>query len=214
MIKFQELKVDLSKNSEEVVIEKILKNLDNITWKRNMSSENELSGSVTINQYCFDYFKNSSMVAKLWIVKIENKLSVSNIVPHQSSQLSILEYNEILNNFVNSVLIKTGILYEVSKESPTAEDLLSKNSKESFFAFSNYANKSSGRYHPADEERWFKFIYATLKNKDELDSETVRNLLIDDGWDSETAYNLGKDYSYAYDAMKFVIIETERKVKR
>jgi hypothetical protein len=132
-------------------------------------------------------------------------LRISNIIPKISSQFSKEEYNSIVRNLGNSIEQNLPYLKcTLTKENITIDDILSKDSKDAFHAFSKTANRSTGHDHPCDEQRWFTFIYKTLLNKEHLDSEIIRNLLIEDGWDKEHALILSIDYDYAFDAMKYV----------
>lgn len=204
MIKFQEIKIDLTKESEKDIIDKITENLDKNVWERNFDSEKKLTQNATEIYYCFDYYNASKIYAKVWITRQEMTLWISNILPQTTNTFTMKEFNEIARLFSKSVLDKNNIEYSISKEVVEASDLLSEESLRYFQSFSRSANRSTGRSHPCDEERWFKFIYSTLKNGEKIDSGTLKNLLMEDGWDEETSFELSLDFEYGRDAMKFI----------
>ncbi len=82
------------------------------------------------------------------------------------------------------------------------EDLLSDESCRKFRKFSRTANKSTGRAHPSDEEKWLEFIYSILKNGEYLAIEDLRFFLQEDRWDEQTALELSLDYEYGYETHK------------
>ena len=93
----------------------------------------------------------------------------------------------------------------LSESEVTVKNFFCEESQIAFNQFSGFANRSTGRQHPMDEERWLFFLFSTLKNDEIADSETIRNFFLEDGWDEEQAYSLGYDYEYGVEAMKFAV---------
>jgi hypothetical protein len=62
--------------------------------------------------------------------------------------------------------------------------------------FSSLANKSTGRSHPLDEERWLDFIIAAHRGGRPLDPEQLSRWLIQvERWSDYIAQDLASDYS-------------------
>ncbi len=200
MKKFQELNIRMAESYKNT-IERLTSNMGN-KWKRNTESEENLFSISGTKQICIDYTGQNAPKSKLGLNKNEKGYYVTNIIPLDKSQLSIDEYNKVIGIFVKEVLHPANLQYELSKADITLEDLLTDESCKKFRTFSGTSDKSTGRSHPSDEEKWFEFIYSTVKNGEYLDLESLRFFLQEDGWDEQTAWDLSLDYEYGYEAMK------------
>ena len=98
------------------------------------------------------------------------ELKVNNIVPMEKNQLSIEEYNAVLQKFYEDIIIPyTASNREVYITEPSSDEfnpltVISHEALRKLEAFCNGANKSTGSSHPCDQERWFDFIWGK-KNK-------------------------------------------------
>lgn len=200
MKRFQELNIKMVESYKKT-IERLTSNLGN-NWKRNIESEANLFSMSGTKQICIDYIGQNAPKSKLWLNKNERGYYITNIIPQDKSQLSIDEYNKLIEIFVKEVLHSANIQYELSKANITLEDLLTDESCRKFREFSRTANKSTGRVHPSDEEKWLEFVYSTLKNGEYLDLEALRFFLQEDGWNEQIVWELSLDYEYGYEAMK------------
>jgi hypothetical protein len=79
MIEFQELEIELKETEAVSVIIKIENILDKGIWKRNKKSEIDLNKMSDSTQFCFDYYVDSQLYAKLWIAGNEVVLLVKTI---------------------------------------------------------------------------------------------------------------------------------------
>lgn len=190
------------KDSPHRTLDEIQSRLPN-DWKRDFDSEQNLFKMGGQRQACFNYIVGDVPVAKLWMAEGPNSLKVTNIIPQDKNELTIDEYNKIVQEFAKVVLEGSGLGFTLTKADLSLEDLLSEESVKSFRSFSHLANKSTGRAHPLDKKRWFAFIYSTLKNDEYIDPDSLQCFLIEDGWDSETAVELSLDYEYGFASMKF-----------
>lgn len=198
MKQFQDLELELQQNDSDT-ISLITKNIKT-PWSRNIEKEKEIA-AIT-NQICFEY-KTTNYDASLWLIERDNKLVVSNIVPNKLGQLLLEDYNSILNIFVEENIKPLKLHYNISKDEILITDLLSQESIEKLKLFSNNANKSTGRSHPLDEKRWFEFIFSMIKNKEYIEYDKFQYLLIELGWDIDSASNLVSDFEYGYDLIKY-----------
>jgi hypothetical protein len=200
---YQELHITIG-NTPSSTIEKISQNASS-GWERDTESEQKLASISGGNQFCFTYKAPPQDACQLWIVEHDNRLVVTNIVPLEKSELSISDYNRLLNHFVNSCLLSTEIKYSLSKENIDLSDILSEDSSQKFYAFSRAANKSTGHAHPLDEERWLEFIYSMVKHQEGIDPDELTYFLREDGWPKHTAFNLALDMEYGYRAIEFAL---------
>lgn len=84
------------------------------------------------------------------------------------------------------------------------EDFLSKETftLKALKKFSVAANKSNGRGHPADDERWMEFLIIAHQNNEPLTASQLRQWLIQEGrWPEEIASYLCSDYEYGRDLL-------------
>jgi hypothetical protein len=114
---------------------------------------------------------------------------VSNVVPIQQGELGVAGYNAALADFestvVSPIIRSSGI--ELVLDSATSSALK---------RFSSLANKSTGRSHPLDEERWLDFIISAHRGGRPLDPEQLLRWLIEvERWSDDIAHDLASDYS-------------------
>ena len=70
--------------------------------------------------------------------------------------------------------------------------------------FSVAANRTTGHSHPMDSERWKDFVCLAHRFRSELGvEELVRWLRDDEGWSDDKAWELGLDYEYSMDLLKY-----------
>lgn len=125
---------------------------------------------------------------------------VSNVVPIKQGQLGVAGYNGALVDFATTVVspvIKTsGIELVLTSADQTIEDWTDLATASALKRFSSLANKSTGRSHPLDEERWLDFIISANRGGRPLDPEQLSRWLIEvERWSDDIAYDLASDYS-------------------
>ena len=145
----------------------------------------------------FNYLGNKVDQAKVSIFCGQNArrqgyLKVGNIVPLRKNQLSIEEYNAVLDLFYEEIIVPNrsrlrGIEI-VGPESDVFDPLkyVSKEALRKLECFCNGANKTTGSSHPIDEARWFDFICQTVDDNQTFDFDTIYRFLMDeDYWDKK-----------------------------
>lgn len=148
---------------------------------------------------------------------MNGQLYVVNIVPIEKSQLSINEYNKILQKFYDDIIQpykKSGTSLNISELTSDKFDPLSEISESALRKLKKFcksANKSTGSSHPCDRERWFDFICQTVDDDRVFDYDKLARFLQDDNywgkkpedfigvigdfaWDKEKAYELASEY--------------------
>lgn len=131
---------------------------------------------------------------------------VSNIVPGEANELSKPQYNAILRAFyegyVRDHAARFGLTALLSKDQITSRDVLSEQNARLLGLFSAAANMSTGSSHPLDGRRWRDFLSNSFRAGEILDEETLRGLLLDEGWPEEQAYDLAGEYEAAMDVLR------------
>lgn len=142
----------------------------------------------------------------LWMFEDGEGYKVSNVVPINQGQLDVSGYNAALVDFASTVvspIIKSsGIELVLTSADQTIEDWTDPSTASALKRFSSLANKSTGRAHPLDEERWLDFIIAAHRSGRPLESEQLSRWLIEvERWSDEIAYELASDYSMGMDLL-------------
>ena len=145
----------------------------------------------------------------------EGYVRVGNIVPLEKDQLSIDEYNKILDLFyedrVKKYIEKNK---DINVRGPTSDkfeplEYISQEAMDKLSDFCDLANKATGSANPDDEKRWFDFICQTVDDKKVFDYDTLYRFLIDEefwgtkdvlgpmghfAWSEEMAEELAMEY--------------------
>lgn len=125
---------------------------------------------------------------------------VSNVVPIQQGQLDVAGYNAALVDFattvISPVIKSSGIELVLTSADQTIEDWTDLATASALKRFSSLANKSTGRSHPLDEERWLDFIISAHHGGRPLDPEQLSRWLIEvERWSDDIAHDLVSEYS-------------------
>lgn len=149
----------------------------------------------------------------------QGQLKVGNIVPLNKKQLTIDEYNAVLDLFYEEIIapnqlqLKNQGLTINGPESDAFDPLkyISGEALKKLERFCSAANKTTGSSHPNDEERWFDFICQTVDDDRFFDYDTIFRFLMDEeywgkkepssisaighfAWDEEHAAELASEY--------------------
>lgn len=156
----------------------------------------------------------------------QGNIKVGNIVPLRKNQLSIEEYNAVLDLFYKEIIVpnksKLQGIEIIGPESDIFDPLkfISKEALVKLQRFCNGANKTTGSSHPNDEERWFDFICQTVDDNQTFDFDTIYRFLMDEdywgkrvpgfigamghfAWDEEQAGKLATEYDNYVRILKF-----------
>lgn len=174
------------------------------------------------NYILADYIGNSAPHAEVSIYYgkeswREGYIKVGNIVPLEKNELSIDEYNNILDIFYSEIVESYCKLHkDIKVVGPTSEQFdplnyITEEALNKLTLFCNAANKSTGSSHPCDEERWFDFICQTVDDEKVFDCDTLFKFLMDEdywgkkekgffgvmghfAWDEQNAEELASEY--------------------
>lgn len=178
-----------------------------IPWERAYENE-ENSRYLGEVAYCFQRKEDSNLPAAGLSIfqKDASTWFIPNVVPIASGQLSYEEYNCIITEFYDSFLSpaseKHGIVVEITTGELRDEDVVGETPAKLLNVFSNCANKSTGSSHPMDRKRWFAFIVEASRSKNEIDTENLRRLLMQQGWSDESALDLVIEFEFGRDLIE------------
>ena len=136
----------------------------------------------------------------------EGIIKVGNIVPLNKYQLSIEEYNAVLDLFYVDIIApnqtKLHGIKVVGPESDIFDPLkyISAEALKKLERFCHCANKSTGSAHPSDERRWFDFICQTVDDGLVFDYDTILRFLMDEEyWGRKDARSIATIGQFAWD---------------
>ncbi len=145
----------------------------------------------------------------------QEHIKVVNIIPLQKGQLSIEEYNAVLDLFcaeiIASNLSKLNGIEKIILESDVFNPLryITMEALKKLERFCYNANKATGSSHPNDVERWLDFICQTVDDGQTFDSETIYKFLMDKdfwgifAWDEKHASELAMEYAICVRLLEF-----------
>lgn len=204
---FQNLYIDLNGHDIESFIGQLTKNCGK-NWKRAFERE-ENTKYFNEKAFAFEYIgENGLPNAGLTLFEKDQGIwYVPNIVPIESGQINVDEYNKLLIDFkeslVDPAVQNISIKVELTKDEVFLEDILGKVAADALKQFSFAANKSTGHSHPCDEKRWFKFLLAAQKSGKKLSFDILKATLIEQGWSEEYANDLASEFEYSQDLLDF-----------
>ena len=139
--------------------------------------------------------------ARLTLWRQPNGYKVVNIVPLETVRLTASEYNAVLSDFCENVILpaslEAGFEYETSKKFQSITDWTSEEAVRALHIFSSLANKSTGSSHPSDKERWLKFLLVVFDAPNRPDPGLLERWLIEaEHWPSEIANDLAIQYEF------------------
>lgn len=135
------------------------------------------------------------------------RLHVSNIFPLEVGQLSMGQYNLVLDEF--AALLRTHLPLgsqlnmNVTSDEAAITDWVSADAAECLRRFSDAANKSTGSAHPLDFRRWAHFLIQVHRERPTLDSASLSRWLVEElEWPPERADELTKEFEFARDLLE------------
>lgn len=135
------------------------------------------------------------------------RLHVPNIVSLDAGDLSIDQYNRVLNEFEDMLRVclppNSELDVRVTSDEAAITDWVSSDAADLLEHFSNLANMSTGAGHPLDFQRWARFLVQAHKEGAALHSSFLSRWLIEElRWPPDQADNLARDYQFARDLLK------------
>lgn len=205
---FQNLYIHLNGYDIETFVENLTKNC-NSKWKRAFERE-ENAKYFREKAFSFEYFGNEEL-PNVGLTLFENENGdwyVPNIIPLQIREISIDEYNKLLEDFksslVNPAIDNTPIQVELTASEISLEDVIGKEATDTLKRFSALANKATGNSHPLDKERWFEFLITAQKSEKKPSFELLKTTLMEQGWSEEFSDELAFEFENGKELLDFV----------
>jgi len=170
---------------------------------------NELKHSAEMHYYCFSCTEESHRAsAWVYLAKWTEEVRVSNILPRKTGQLSINQYNAILEEFAERFLrpaaAKTGVSVELSDAEADLENWMTRATADKLRRFSRAANKYPGAIHPADRDAWKEFLIAAHQEDSKLEPTMLSRWFTEvEDWPEESADKLVEEYQHARELLAF-----------
>lgn len=179
---------ELSFCGDKTELDRLAKDIYNVFPKEWIKPQ----GNSMLRDYiCADYVGEQAPHAEVSIYYGKDTwrdgyVKVCNIVPLQKNQLTIEEYNQLLDLFYNDIAKVYGQTHDdIKVVGPSSGrfnplDYISESALNKLTLFCNAANKSTGSSHSSDEERWFDFICQTVDDRRTFDYDTLFRFLQDE----------------------------------
>ncbi|OOV34833.1 hypothetical protein BV61_02040 [Candidatus Synechococcus spongiarum LMB bulk15M] len=151
---------------------------------------------------------NGNPPVRLYLLHESGRLHLSNIVPdygENGGQLSKRQYNQTLDKFAKMLqgLNDSQLEMDITSDDAAITDQISGEAENLLNSFSNLANQSTGSMHPADFQRWAKFLIRVHKEDASLREDFLSNWLVEElEWPQEWADRLASEYRFARDLLQ------------
>ncbi len=171
----------------------------------------------TENAACFKTKRKTLFEATVWVLISNEALRVTNITSEKNTDLSISNYNKVLNAFYDEFVsnyIDDTFNVNLSDENIDIADILDKKTLDKLKLWENTCNKNRPLDHFVDRTNWLNFIIEYYDNKDNLSpDELVKWLLEDCNWDTDVlrpiAQNLGEKFEFGIDLLNQYFLRHE-----
>jgi hypothetical protein len=202
---FKHLKIE-STDSQTLkdILSSIISGLPS-NWKLRSDLVNDYAKNVSKSKDeigCFESPIIGNQQGFVWFVIWEEELSIVNIVPTVSGELTFDEYNNILDAFyidcVSRPLTGKSVAVKISVGIYDIEALAGKNTFDALNKWENLCNHSTGNSHPNDFEHWADFVSIAFNEKSELTPDLLSRWLVEErNWkDEDLVSELMVDYEY------------------
>lgn len=208
---FKDLKIQ-SKDSQTLkdILSSVISGLPS-NWKLRTDLVEDYAKNVSKGKDeigCFESPIIGKQQGFVWFVIWEKELSIVNIVPTVSGELTFDEYNNILDVFYKDCVLNSltgkSVDVKVSGGIYDIETLAGKNTFNALNKWEKLCNHSTGNSHPNDFERWADFVSIAFNEKSELTPDLLSRWLVEErNWkDDDLVSELMLDYEYGLALLK------------
>lgn len=174
-------------------------------WRRDAEAEGGFAEVAGPDVEGFAFARTADGVAPatgILLMLEGDRLRVSNIVPLESGQISIRQYNAVLEEFAGLLGPELGrreaLRLEMTGDEVAITEWVSPEAAKLLQSFSVLANMSTGSSHPSDFARWAAFIIRVHKDGSRLDPDNLQRWLVEVlDWPQEKADELALEYEFA-----------------
>lgn len=154
------------------------------------------------NVACFKAKRKSLFESNIWLLVNNGVLTITNITSAEKPQLGIVDYNFVLNSFLNDFIIPNideTFSVNVSVEEQLLQNILDTETFEKLDLWERLCNKDMPIAHPLDYKRWIDFVITAHNNNCELSSQDLCQWLIEDRHWSHLYNDKITELSYLYE---------------
>ena len=198
-------------SGEHQAIEKLadyLRTLKSSSWHYDATKSNSYAsgiGEKAENAFSILFVTPSGRRVYIWMIRRGNTIDLTNITPVGAGQLSINEYNQIVDTLLVELKGNSGASFSVkaSKDNITLDDIAGKEVVDAFNAWLKTCNPSTGNIHPYDTARWNQFVILCHKMNCDLDNEYLERFLKEKSkfYDDGLISSLIHDYEYGLELL-------------
>jgi len=151
-------------------------------------------------------------VSDVFVIEVDDgTFEVSNIVPREQPQLSIGQYNAVLDEFCNRIVRpiaeEAGVVVELTPGHVELGQWLSGASEGKLRAFSEKAFKGNAASRGDDRRRWLDFVVTAHREGGRLPPRMLERWLVEvDGWYPEIAEELADEYRLGGEILSFAAL--------
>jgi hypothetical protein len=179
-------------------------------WRRDPGLEATVRGMVAGHTYvCFlrEGHPRYSPASVWMIYSPPGNLKVANVLSERFSELSIQDYNALLDDFHTNVIqpaaAAMGVPVRFTNGTMALQDLAPPSVVDKLRVFASSGNRASAAGHPQDFNRWLDFITEAHRRRCELPAQVLgRWLQEEEHWPRDTAERLAVEYEFARDLLK------------
>jgi hypothetical protein len=179
-------------------------------WERDRKKEADMTAAISGADQAIVFIRKPDADlpgGSLSLVVTADEARVGNVVPLKLGQLTMAEYNAILEDFLTSGLqplaAKLGLRLQTTAGIRPITDWLSEAAAEKLRRFSVAANQSTGSSHPSDYKRWLSFIIQAHRDGCALNAPLLRRWLQEvEHWPEDQAASLASEYDFGRDLLK------------
>ncbi|MCP4155382.1 MAG: hypothetical protein GY757_47090, partial [bacterium] len=182
---FRDITINANKEKFSPLLDCLEKKFTN-GWKRELATEEGAREFIETEFYYFACSAKDDREAAIvaLVRKDSDTLRVSNIIPQDSSRLTLDQYNQVLVDFYETIIEpcakELNIETTITKPRESINDWLSGDSLRKLESFLSAANISIGSSHPYDRRRWIEFLWTLHNEHRKLDDSRFEKWLIED----------------------------------
>lgn len=204
---FRDLTIDGPRSKLRAFVAELSKSLPQ-AWTRDNLREKQINErTVSGSQVVFHVAampERPSARLYLWHKTDQDTYSISNIVPESASELSMFQYNDIVEEFRKicaPIAKKLELNLSVTSDELDIANLLTARAMKALQSFESNANMAS--LHPFDRARWRRFLIFAYKDNVDLTAEKLGRWLVEERrWPDESAFRLVIEYEFALELLK------------
>lgn len=197
---YRELEVRCASETELATLLEALDARVRRPWARDPLPE-ERSRGLGVDFICYTRAAAPGMpAASLFLSREGCSAKVTNIVPLEVGELSVEQYNRLLEEFYISFvepLNHDRAQIDWTPGELSLDELLGPDVAGLLRSFSSAANKSTSASHPRDRERWNRFVIAAHEAGRDMDPDLLVSWLMQEGWPDSAAYELVVQFEQA-----------------